>query len=358
MSSAIFSSLSNARAHIQSGKSALTPYSQTEAEDKLLELSEDPRNERHMEHLINPATGGSFTDAQIQQAIENAQLRQDIAAAEDSLLELSMDPQNADEMKDVINPETGQAYTDAEIATALDNASERVELQQENANEEAKENIEEMYPLGSLSELYETGNNGPGTIANNRGDIGGASYGTYQIATNTGTMNNFLNSSFAAPYAAELGGLSPGSAEFNQKWTEIAQREPEKFELAQHDFIQSTHYDPAAQLLLNQHNFDVSDRSRALQNVVWSVSVQHGGGVPPIVNAFNGVDINSLTDDQIITMIYDERGKLDANGELYYFSANSQQIQQSVANRFVNEHQDALAALDSEAMIYEDALIA
>ncbi len=223
------------------------------------------------------------------------------------------------------------------------------DLEHELAIKEANELIDTTYPLGSLSEYYETAGKGPGTIAKNDGDIGGASYGTYQIATNTGTLKTFLNSSFFAPYADQFAGLKPGSDAFDAKWKEIADNEPEKFEKAQHDFIRSTHYDPAIEIMTNRFNFDVSSRSRALENVIWSTSVHHGGGVPPIVNAFDDIDINSLTDEQIINLIYDERGRRDPDtGELVHFSRNDRDIQESVANRFVSERADALAALQNE----------
>src|SRR5690625_4845294 len=93
--------------------------------------------------------------------------------------------------------------------------------------------------LGSLSKKYESGSRGAGTIANNPGDIGGASYGTYQIATNTGTMNSFLSwAGKNAPMVANaLKGKKPGTNEFNQAWTQLAQQNPQGFENIQHQFI-------------------------------------------------------------------------------------------------------------------------
>src|ERR1044072_9394224 len=42
--------------------------------------------------------------------------------------------------------------------------------------------------LGSLSSKYETSGRGPGTVSTGSGDPGGVSYGSYQIATQTGTV--------------------------------------------------------------------------------------------------------------------------------------------------------------------------
>ena len=55
-------------------------------------------------------------------------------------------------------------------------------------------------------------------------------------------------------------------------------------------------------------------RSLAFQNVLWSTAVQHGpyfegGGAPYI---FGKVNLNG-TDAEIITAIYNERSRVDAN---------------------------------------------
>lgn len=211
--------------------------------------------------------------------------------------------------------------------------------------------VDTAYPLGSLSEQYESGGRGPGTVANNPGDPGGASYGTYQLASNTGTLGAFINSSDGQPYASELSGLQPGTAAFDQAWAGIANRDPSGFEQAQHSFIQATHYDPAVDHLRNTMGFDVSSRSRAVQNAVWSTAVQHGSDVRPITNQFRGEDMNALSDDEIISRIYGERGRTSASGNLVYFSSSSSEIQQGVANRFQQERADALEALEGEREI-------
>src|SRR5262245_1600060 len=42
--------------------------------------------------------------------------------------------------------------------------------------------------LGNLSAKYETGGRGPGVVSTGAGDFGGVSYGSYQMATKTGTV--------------------------------------------------------------------------------------------------------------------------------------------------------------------------
>jgi len=397
-------SLQSAIVKIQQAKSQLVSdysYAQQQTEDRLARLSEDPRNERLLEKIINPDTGSPYTDAQIQQAIlnsqirasenrllelvnegahpvellneinpatglpytleevnqaiENAEVKIEVEAVEDRLYQMSLDPRNERSLEHIINPETGSPYTDGELQDAINNGRIRAE---EAAIIDARNQstIENMYPLGSLSTLYETGNNGPGTVSTGRGDSGGASYGSYQLTSqfngvNGGRVAEFIGSSYGAAYASEFAGLRPGSQAYTDAWKDIALRDPVGFEAAQHDFIQATHYDPAVVNISNQLNFDITDRSQTLQNVLWSTSVHHGPGVPPILNAFSGVDMNQLSDEEIINMIYTEREADNANGELKYFSNNSLEVQNGVRNRFIHERQDALDALMNENAI-------
>ncbi|SFJ67890.1 LysM domain-containing protein [Caulobacter sp. UNC279MFTsu5.1] len=206
--------------------------------------------------------------------------------------------------------------------------------------------------LGALSERYETGGRGPGTVSSGAGDPGGVSYGTYQLAGNLGRPQQFLANEGRA-WAAEFGGASPGSASFTAAWKAIAAREPERFEAAQHAYIQRTHYDVQVAHVQAATGLDLSTRSAALKDVAWSTSVQHGPETNAIVRAMARVEAQGVepTDGQaydraLINAIYDERGKRDASGALAYFTSASAQVQASVAARFGDERRDALAMLD------------
>jgi hypothetical protein len=58
--------------------------------------------------------------------------------------------------------------------------------------------------------------------------------------------------------------------------------------------------------------------------------------------------IEKLTDEEIIRAVYAERGRKNPTGGLARFQGNSEEVQQGVATRFVNELEDALAALKKE----------
>jgi LysM repeat protein len=205
--------------------------------------------------------------------------------------------------------------------------------------------------LGALSSRYETGGRGPGTVSSGAGDPGGVSYGSYQLAGNMNRPQEFLANE-GARWAGEFGGAAPGTQSFSATWREIAAREPEAFQAAQHDFIQRTHYDVQTDRIANA-GLDVSTRSHALQDVVWSTSVQHGPNSAVVTRAMaaverQGIDPSSgdAYDRALIDAVYDERGRRNASGELAYFTSARADVQAGVAQRFEDERRDALNMLD------------
>lgn len=205
--------------------------------------------------------------------------------------------------------------------------------------------------LGELSAKYETGGRGPGTVSTGSGDPGGVSYGSYQMATKMGTVTRFVGQA-GFQWAQDFQGLTPGTAPFTTCWKRIAADETDAFQKAQHAYIKKTHYDLLAAKILNDDGLDVNTRSRALQDVVWSTAVQHGGATSIIHKAFASLTCKPSDPDfdkQLICAIYAERGRKKADGNLAYFSKSSPSVQAGVAKRFKNEEQDALAMLAKEA---------
>ncbi|WP_271007464.1 LysM peptidoglycan-binding domain-containing protein [Paucibacter sp. B51] len=207
--------------------------------------------------------------------------------------------------------------------------------------------------LGKLSARYESGRRGSAAIGYD--NTGGWSYGKYQIETQRGTMAKFLD--HAATHAPEMhqalkaaGGLEAaraGTAEFKKAWVTLA-ADP-RFAALQHSFIASRHYEPLAARLKAEQGLDLSQRSAALRDVVWSVAVQHGSGSSVIAKALAGRDVSQLKDADIINAIYDERGaeKLDKSGKtvLKYFSKSTDDVQAGVRHRFEQERKQALQML-------------
>lgn len=204
--------------------------------------------------------------------------------------------------------------------------------------------------LGKLSAKYETGGRGPGTVSTGAGDRGGVSYGSYQMASKMGVPTKFVKQA-DFPWLADFKNLTAGTAEFTACWKRIAKNEPDAFQKAQHGYIKKTHYDPLCAKILNDDGLDVNSRCRALQDVVWSTAVQHGGATSMVHKALARVKVDKTDpsfDEQLIRAIYAERGKTKADGTLAYFGSNSASVQKGVANRFKNELNDALAMLAKE----------
>ena len=204
--------------------------------------------------------------------------------------------------------------------------------------------------LGQLSAKYETGGRGPGTVSSGAGDPGGVSYGSYQMATKTGTVKNYVSQS-GFGWSKDFAYLTPGTADFSACWKRIAASQTDEFQASQHAYIKKTHYDVLAAKILGDDYLDVNTRSRALQDVVWSTAVQHGGGTSIVHKACSSLGCkpsDAQYDEQLIRAIYAERGRRKPDGNLAYFSRSSPSVQQGVANRFKNECQDALAMLAKE----------
>jgi murein DD-endopeptidase MepM/ murein hydrolase activator NlpD len=206
--------------------------------------------------------------------------------------------------------------------------------------------------LGTLSMRYETGGRGGGTVSSGVGDPGGVSYGSYQMTSkpNGGTVGRFVSHA-DFPFADRFADLTPGSAEFSTAWKALAASNAEEFQEAQHDYIKRTHFDLLVQKLIDEDGLNVLTRSAALQDVIWSTAVQHGGATTVPGKALSNVELKPEDegfDKAFITAIYEERGRKGADGVLVRFPRASPQVQQGVADRFRNELKDALKMLEEE----------
>jgi hypothetical protein len=209
--------------------------------------------------------------------------------------------------------------------------------------------------LGSLSRKYEVGDRGPETISTGVGDPGGVSYGSYQMTSRGGgTVLRFVRDA-AFPWRDRFSGLTPGSEEFSAKWRALAADAPEAFFEAQHAFIQKTHFAPMVRRIRLASGLDVTCRSHALQDAVWSTAVQHGPNslvMKRALAALGYLDVlppDDLEGDRrLIGAIYAERGRKRADGRLAYFPrVTDSRVQRSLADRFAHEERDALAMLDA-----------
>ncbi len=85
-----------------------------------------------------------------------------------------------------------------------------------------------------------------------------------------------------------------------------------------------------------------------MQDVFWSVPVQHGPGNNVFINALKGKDIKSMSEADIIEAVYSERGSSRADGKLKYFvkASKSEKWKAGLKDRFAKEKKLALERLE------------
>jgi len=191
--------------------------------------------------------------------------------------------------------------------------------------------------LGKLSARYESGKRGSTAIGYD--SRGGASYGRFQIAVMTGTMNTFLTfCSRRFPDLFERLDLARGSmgdtrGAFARTWVELA--EQGRIGEAEYAFIKATHYEPAYDRLGVKAQAAVN-RYDTFKEILWSTAVQHGPGSAPKIFDFSW-NADAAT---MIRGIYQRRSER--------LSRLTPSEQQAVRNRYKQEQADALAMLEKE----------
>ena len=171
--------------------------------------------------------------------------------------------------------------------------------------------------LGYLSIKGEVGEGAdPAAVSQTEGDSGGWSYGLYQLASNVGSVQNFLEWLQQQPepwanYGRVLAAAGDPTCEqsFADKWAEIGTVDPIGFGQLQDAYAKTQYYDAAAQTLLDEYGFDIEPRSLALKQVLFSNAVQHG----PVTGAeafydgaqLYGANLNDMPDHEIIWNVYE-----------------------------------------------------
>ena len=213
----------------------------------------------------------------------------------------------------------------------------------------------EGWILGQTSEKYESGGKGSSTINDYNGgaggDLGGASYGTYQLASylpammtngrsrpsakNSPVMQYIANSKFKDKFA----GLEPATSAFDSKWKEVASSNSTAFKEDQHDYIKRKYYDVAV-ANLQRNGLDLTKYGPAVQDLIWSGAVQFG---PANVRAFTETlrGKSELTDKDIINIV----GEWKINNVDTLFKSSSQSIKDGVKTRYKSEKQALLALI-------------
>lgn len=188
--------------------------------------------------------------------------------------------------------------------------------------------------IGGVSEQFESGGRGVGTVSSGTGDYGGVSYGKHQLASNNGSMSQFLNSPEAKGLVGDFGGLTPGTSQFNQKYKEISGTRGKEMEDAQYQYLVRTHYAPTAEKLEKNLGIDVDKQGRAFKEMVYSTSMQYGGNASSkIERALKGKDLSKMTQQEMLEAVQKDKLANIQND----FRSSSAGVQQGVADRTMKE---------------------
>ncbi|WP_286181842.1 hypothetical protein [Desulfovibrio sp. Huiquan2017] len=275
----------------------------------------------------------------------------------------------ASEGENMAGAKPGFRMEDAEMLAANDTGTvsdaggkdepENAELQnrekvrrQEQQDAHKQQNSDSNVPegLGDLSGKYESGKDGSHAISSGEEDLGGKSYGKYQMTSvhngkAGGTAQEFVTSE-GFPWKDEFKGLTAGSKEFDKQWEKLADDHPEEFEKLQDKFIYDTHYVPVAKSV-KEYGLDADKQSKTLQQVFWSTGVQHGPNTDVVKKAVENLKKENRFDPtsgefeaDLIDAIYEERKTR--------FESYSEEKQRVLKNRFDREKRDALNALKNE----------
>lgn len=160
------------------------------------------------------------------------------------------------------------------------------------------------YKIGELSEKYEVSNRGPGYISSGAswGDPGGDSYGSYQLETKKGTMQEYLQGNDR--FINTLKKFKINSLEFRAKWRQLAAEDEDGFEQSQFNYLANKRRGAVEALrYADQLGWDANNF--ALQSAVFSTVNQSGGWRKGI---FDKAGIKATDDIKTqINKLYDAR---------------------------------------------------
>lgn len=212
--------------------------------------------------------------------------------------------------------ESTSSVAENPFGTADDNILRQVEG---STRETAIENVSQK-PVGTIT----TRSLGPSDTITESDGVKGASYGSFGLESYSKDGVPVSNRVASAPvkgfvdqyYPDDFRGLTPSSEAFDSKWKEVAAKSPLEFQDNQRAYASQTKYTPALNFL-RAEGIDLTDRSPAVQEVVFSASVH--GETEQVHKALGGKNLAEMTDADIIQAVQQARAEsiknLDATEE-------------------------------------------
>ena len=188
--------------------------------------------------------------------------------------------------------------------------------------------------IGNSTAHFESGSKGIYAIGFD--ENGGTSYGKWQLSSRMGSFMvwlKYLSKQGEAGKAAAEHILAAGNSNTGSRkgavvdaYLEEAKKNPELFERTQWEFNKKYHYDPMLAKLDPKQREQI-ESNKALQEMAWSTSVQHGGAGGASI--LRKVWKPGMSNEEMAGAVYDERGK--------HFGSSTADVQASVRNRFKQE---------------------
>lgn len=227
-------------------------------------------------------------------------------------------------------------------------------------------NQDDIEKIAALARKYES-NGDPACVSSGKGDLGGVSYGLYQLSSEMGSVKEFLAwlcdypVAELANYGKVLSEMDINSEAFKGQWREIGTIDPGNFGMLQDAYIKEQYYDCASEMLCKEH-YCVDKHTAAMRAVILSRAVQNGpsGCVVLMQTACEKLGYPNLSymddayfDHDIIAAIYDflvtECDSVRIHGGIWRsangFCNGSAEVIDGLRNRFVREKAEALAML-------------
>ena len=225
--------------------------------------------------------------------------------------------------------------------------------------------------FGYLAAKYESCAD-PGRVSDGEGDLGGRSYGAIQFASNAGSVDEFLTwltrsvNRSRVIIGFELKQFPVNSPEFIEIWKRIGNYDnalSNEFLDAQMEYGESVYYCPAAKRLLETLDFDASQYSTAVREVIYSRSVQYSAfWIKDLFESaaqLSGKPLEAMSDEDIIVNVYqvlinDGEKALEGDNGFWHspddWVNGSRDVVDGLLNRFNNERNDALILLKGGAI--------
>lgn len=198
--------------------------------------------------------------------------------------------------------------------------------------------------VGKYVKKFESGDSGSKSISSGKGDYGGVSYGTYQLASfsqDGGNIGGSAKAFWDTYYKNNYPDLKlVNNDKFKNAWLSEVDKDPNKFFNNEHDYIMNKYYKPVVEGTSNLNDFI---KSRAMQESILSTSVQYGSGLAKGIfqNIIKGKDPDSISQYDLVSAVQDYKSKNVDN----HFRKSSQSVRNSLKNNRIPEEKVLLQNL-------------